>query len=67
MDQQVAIMKQRIHRDNMLFKWITENHEAVIGFKSINRNKCSKCGRPIPSGNNICDECFEKTKNISEK
>jgi NMD protein affecting ribosome stability and mRNA decay len=50
-----------------MFKWITKNHEIVVGFKSVKRGKCSRCGKAIPLGNNICDECFREDKKISKK
>lgn len=60
-------MKQRIYREKLLFKWITKNHEIVVGFKGVKRGKCSKCGKVIPYGSNICDDCFMKDKEISKK
>ena len=56
-----------IHREGLMFQWITKDHKIVVGFKSVNRGKCSVCGRRIPSGNTICDECFNKEKDISKK
>jgi hypothetical protein len=63
-------MKQRIHRERLMFRWITKNHEIVIGFKSVKHSKCTVCGKPVPLGNTICDVCFEqfkKQKYISKK
>jgi hypothetical protein len=56
-----------IHREGLMFQWITKDHKIVVGFKGVNRGKCSQCGKRIPSGNTICDECFNKDKEISEK
>ena len=50
-----------------MFNWITKDHEIVVGFKHVYRGKCSVCGRRIPAGNTICDECFKKDKEISKK
>ena len=60
-------MKQRIHRDKFMFKWITKNHEIVVGLKSVKHAECSKCGKSIPYGSNICDDCFMEDKKISKK
>lgn len=60
-------MKQGIHRDKLMFRWITKNHEIVVGFKSVKYGRCSVCGKRIPLGNTICDECFQKGKDISKK
>lgn len=60
-------MKSRVHREGLLFKWITKDHEIVVGFKKIQQSKCTYCGKRVPKGNNICDKCFEKEKNISKK
>jgi uncharacterized OB-fold protein len=60
-------MKSGIHRDRLLFTWVTKNHKIVFGFKRFYRGKCSVCGKVIPSGNTICDECFKKDKEISKK
>jgi len=60
-------MKQRIHRDRLMFRWITKNHEIVVGFKRMKYGKCTTCGKDIPPGNSLCDECFEKEKGISKK
>lgn len=57
----------RIHREGLMFKWITKGHEITVGFRKVARSKCSVCGRRIPSGNTMCDECFEKEKKISKK
>lgn len=61
------IMKQRIHRERLLFKWITKDHEIVVGFKSVKHSKCSQCGKTIPYGHTICDNCFKESKKISKK
>ncbi len=60
-------MKMKIHREKLLFNWITKDHEIVIGFKRVKHGKCSKCGKTITSGNTLCNECFEKDKKISKK
>ena len=60
-------MKSQIHREGLMFNWITKEHEIVVGFRQIFRGKCSACGKRIPSGNTICDECFKKDKKISKK
>ena len=57
----------RIHREGYLFKWFTKNHEITVGIRSVGHGICSVCGKQIPSGNTICDICFEKQKRISEK
>jgi hypothetical protein len=57
----------RVHRDNLIFRWITKNHEIVVGFKGIQHNKCVLCGKIVPLGNTICDVCFNKGKDISKK
>ena len=53
-------MKTQIHREGLLFKWITKDYEIVVGFKRVGHGYCRVCGKRIPAGNNICDECFEK-------
>ena len=60
-------MKSQIHRDGLMFSWITKDYEIVVGFNRIFRGKCSECGKRILSGNTICDECFKKDKKISKK
>ena len=60
-------MKSEIHREGLMFNWITKDHAIVVGFKRVYRGKCSVCGRQIPTGNTICDECFQKDKKISKK
>jgi len=60
-------MKQKIHRDKLMFKWITENHQIVIGFKRMRHGKCSKCGKKIDIGSTLCDDCFKEEKKISRK
>jgi predicted amidophosphoribosyltransferase len=60
-------MATRIHRDNLIFRWITKNHEIVVGFKSVKYGRCSLCGKKTSLDSNICDECFDKGKDISKK
>ncbi|EMR74104.1 hypothetical protein MBGDN05_00066 [Thermoplasmatales archaeon SCGC AB-539-N05] len=60
-------MKQRIQRDKLMFRWFTKNHEIVVGFKHVQYGKCNVCGKRIPSGNTMCDECFNKVKHVSKK
>ena len=60
-------MKTRVHRDKLMFRWITKNHEIVAGFKHVKHGKCSVCGKRIPWGNTLCDDCFEKDKDVSKK
>lgn len=60
-------MKTRVHRDKLMFRWVTKNHEIVVGFKRVNHGKCSLCGKRISLGSNVCDECFKKDKDISKK
>lgn len=60
-------MKQRIHRDRLMFTWITEHHEIVVGFKTVRHGTCRQCGKSIPEGNTLCDACFAKDKDISKK
>jgi len=50
-----------------MFNWITKDHEITVGFKRVGHSKCNICGKRIPSGNTICDICFEKEKNVSKK
>jgi len=57
----------RIHRTGLLFKWITKNHEIILGFKKTSHSTCAICGKRIPAGGNICDKCFEKEKKVSKK
>ena len=57
----------RIHREKLLFTWFTKNHEIIIGFKQAKRGTCTKCKKSIPLGNSLCDDCFKKGKEISEK
>ena len=57
----------KIHRDGLLFRWITKDHEISMGFRKTNRSNCAICGKRIPSGSNICDRCFEKEKKVSKK
>jgi len=60
-------MRSEIHREGLMFDWITKNHKIIVGFKKINCGKCNNCGKAIPLGNSICDECFKKEKKISKK
>lgn len=60
-------MKTRIHREGLLFNWITKDYEIILGFKRMGHGHCRICGRRIPSGSNICDDCFKKEKKISNK
>lgn len=57
----------KIHRDGLMFTWITKDHEIHVGFTRVGHGKCNVCGARIPTGNNICDECFNKHKDISKK
>lgn len=57
----------QVHREKLMFKWITKHHNIVVGFKRVGHSKCSVCGKRIPAGNTICDSCFKKEKNISKK
>jgi len=60
-------MKQRIHRDKLMFTWFTKDHEIVVGFKTVRHGICQQCGKSIPSGNTLCDACFAKDKELSTK
>jgi len=60
-------MKQRIHRDKLMFTWFTKDHEIMVGFKTVRHATCQKCGKSIPSGNTLCDACFAKDKDVSKK
>jgi hypothetical protein len=60
-------MKQRIHRDKLMFHWITKNHEIVVGFKRARYGACRLCGKTIPEGDSVCDICFAKSKDVSKK
>ena len=44
-----------------------KKHEIVAGFKNVKHGKCSVCGKRIPLGNTLCDDCFEKDKDVSKK
>jgi len=57
----------QIHREGLMFKWTTKDHEITVGFRTIGHGKCSVCGKRIPRGNTICDKCFEKQKKVSKK
>jgi len=56
-----------IHREGLMFKWGSKNYEIIVGFKRVERSKCRLCGKTIPVGSNICNDCFEKEKKISKK
>jgi len=60
-------MKTRIRRKGLVFNWITKDYEIVVGFKRTGHDYCKICGKRIPSGSNICDECFKKEKKMSNK
>ena len=60
-------MKSQIHREGLIFNWITKDYKIVVGFKRVGHSKCSICGKRTPPGNTICNECFEKDKKISRK
>jgi predicted amidophosphoribosyltransferase len=60
-------MKQRIHREDLLFQWITKDHEIVMGFKRVKHGICESCGRRIPQGETLCDTCFKEKKKMSKK
>lgn len=57
----------QIHREGLMFRWSTKDHEIVLGFKKIGHSHCNICGKRVPHGNTICDKCFEKEKKISKK
>jgi len=50
-----------------MFHWITKHHEIVVGFKQARYGTCRKCGKTIFEGDSLCDTCFAKDKEISEK
>ena len=60
-------MKQRIHRDKLMFHWISKHHEIVVGFKRVRYGTCRSCGKSIREGDSLCDECFAKSKEVSTK
>jgi hypothetical protein len=60
-------MKQRIHRNKLMFHWITKHHEIVVGFKQVRYGTCRKCGKSISEGDSLCDACFFKDKEVSKK
>ena len=60
-------MKQKIHREKLMFDWITKNHKLVVGFERVKHGKCSRCGKTIDSGSTLCDDCFKIGKKISKK
>lgn len=60
-------MKQRIHRDKLMFHWITSHHEIVVGFKRVLYGTCTKCGKSIRAGDSLCDKCFRENKQVSKK
>lgn len=57
----------KIHREGLVFRWITKDYEIIVGFKRTKHGKCERCGKRVPAGNNICDECFKKEKELSKK
>lgn len=56
-----------IHREGLMFKWSSKDHEITVGFKRVEHGKCNVCGKKIPTGDTICNICFEKEKKISKK
>lgn len=60
-------MTQRVHRDKLMFKWITKNHEIVVGFTHVKHGRCVRCGKDVPPGNTLCDTCFAQDKTMSKK
>jgi len=56
-----------VHREGLMFKWMTKNHNIFLGFKRVETGRCSSCGKRIPAGNTLCDACFNKEKDISNK
>jgi hypothetical protein len=60
-------MKQRIHRDKLMFHWFTKHHEIVAGFKRVRYGSCRQCGKSIPEGESLCDACFARDKDVSKK
>ena len=56
-----------IHREGLMFKWTSKDHEITVGFKRVEHGKCNICGKTIKTGNTICNSCFEKEKKISKK
>ena len=50
-----------------MFKWMTRNYEITFGFKKVPHERCTKCGKPVPRGSNLCDDCFEEMKKYSSK
>jgi uncharacterized OB-fold protein len=36
-------------------------------FKSSTDRKCSACGKTFDIGVNLCDECFNKARNLTKK
>ena len=60
-------MKSRIHRIGLMFRWVTKNHEIVAGLSRVKHNKCKSCGETIPKSDSLCDVCFEKDKEVSQK
>ena len=60
-------MKQKVHRDKLMFSWITQNHKLVMGFERFKHSTCSNCGKRIKTGNTLCDDCFVEQKQVSKK
>jgi len=56
-----------IHREGLMFRWSSKDYEIIVGFRRAGHSKCSVCGKRIPIGNTICNECFEKEKKVSKK
>ncbi len=50
-----------------MFHWITKHHEIVVGFITKRYGKCEKCGKSIPEGETMCDQCFARDKEVSAK
>lgn len=50
-----------------MFHWITKNHEIVVGFITRRHGVCEKCGKRIPAGDTLCDQCFALDKEVSTK
>jgi len=60
-------MKQKIHREKMMFNWFTKNHNIIVGIERVKRGKCSRCGKSIDANSTLCDDCFKLEKKISKK
>ena len=33
----------QVHRDGLLFKWVTKDYEIVVGFKRVGHGRCKIC------------------------